>query len=635
MKASKLTGFCALLLLLSPSLASCGAAGNSSAINLRVLNWEDYIGEYELEADFDEDGEYETYPDVISAFEAYERIVNKKNVNVIYDTFDTNETMLSSLKTGKSTYDLICPSDYTIQKMMSQGMLVPFDEGSTPNYDASVSPYLNGQLDYITADDGTGKQTPISQYSRGYMWGTLGILYNPAKVSEETGVEEDTVKFDMADWNSLWDSKYHGQMSIKDSMRDTYSVGIMKLFDAEVKKAILDSGYYDENLDLKEGVDINAVIDKITTDSLYLEMDRVFNLSDQETVAKVEDVLLELKSNVFGFEVDSGKDDIVKGLIGMNLAWSGDAVYSMDRGENEAEETIYYSVPKTGGNIWFDGWVMPKSDSLHKEEAQEFVDFLSRPDIATMNMDTIGYTSFIAGQDVLDLVRNWYDPRTYAMYVYHDATLDGDSWEDSDFLYDDEGELVYQDGTGLHEDGDDYGPFNMTGSTYEQAVVNGEPMSWQQYQDLYNEQVAESEDEMLAWDIVDLTYMFEGTVETEGYGLGDTPDDNPYLFYTDELEAIPSPYGGEESVLAGRQFYAQYPPNYLIPKLAAMKDYGDNNRYVLSMWENVKGNNLPIWGVVVFACILGAVIIFAGAGLVTKLRYRKLRVERRKAARKQ
>ena len=634
MKANKLTAFCGLLLLLSPSLASCGGAGESGGINLRVLNWEDYIGEYELEADFDNDGEFETYPDVISAFEAYEWIVNGKKVNVIYDTFDTNETMLSSLKTGKSTYDLICPSDYTIQKMMSQGMLVPFEEGSTPNYDASASPYLSGQMDYITADDGTGEQIPISRYSRGYMWGTLGVLYNPAKVSEETGVEEDAVKFDMADWNSLWDSKYHGQMSIKDSMRDTYSVGIMKLFDEEVKNAILDSGYYDENLDLKDGVDINSVIDKITADPLYLEMDRVFNLSDEETVGKVEDVLLELKSNVFGFEVDSGKDDIVKGLIGMNLAWSGDAVYSMDRGENEADETIYYSVPKTGGNIWFDGWVMPKSDSLHQEEAQEFVDFLSRPDIATMNMDTIGYTSFIAGEEVLDLVRNWYDPRTYAMYVYHDATLDGDSWEDSDFLYDEEGELVYQDGSGI-VDGDDYGYFDMTGSTYEQAVVDGEPMSWLEYQEKYNEEVAESEEDMLDWDIVDLTYMFEGTVDTEGFSLSDVPDDNPYLFYTDELEEIASPYGEEETVLAGRQFYAQYPPNYLIPKLAAMKDYGDNNRYVLSMWENVKGNNLPIWGVVVFACVLGAVIVFAGAGLVTKLRYRKLRIERRKAARKQ
>lgn len=99
-------------------LASCSGASGGDVINLRVLNCEDYIG----------DG-------VLEAFEAWEKEKNHKNVKVIYDTFDTNETMLSSLKTGKSTYDLICPSDYTIQKMMSSGMLEPFDEEGTPNYD--------------------------------------------------------------------------------------------------------------------------------------------------------------------------------------------------------------------------------------------------------------------------------------------------------------------------------------------------------------------------------------------------------------------------------------------------------------------------------------------------------------------
>lgn len=613
----------AFFLLLSPSLAACGGAGASGeTINLRVLNWEDYIGEYELEVDLDGDGEYELYPDVISAFEAYEKNVLGKNVKVIYDTFDTNETMLSSLKTGKSTYDLICPSDYTIQKMMSQGMLEPFDEDATPNYDEYASHYLQEQMNYIKADDGEGNLTPISEYSRGYMWGTLGILYNPAKVSKDRGVSEDQVKFDMADWNSLWSPTYHGEMSIKDSMRDTYSVGIMKLFDSEIRQAIEDSGYYDENLDLKEGVDVDEIINNITTDNLFLTMDEIFNRCDRETVNEVEDVLLSLKENVFGFEVDSGKDDIIKGLIGMNLAWSGDAVYSMDRGENEADETIYYSVPKTGGNIWFDGWVMPKSDSLHKQEAQEFVDFLSRPDISTANMDTIGYTSFIAGNDVLDLIRLWYDPRSYAMYAYADETALGGSWEDSDFAYDDDGNIVYQNGTGLDEDGYiDYGEYDMTGSTYETAVVDGTPMTWEQYQD-----------EILGyrWDVVDLTYMFEGTIEDEEgiYDFDSTsPDNNPYLFYTDELEYIEI---DEQTVTAGRQFYAQYPPSYLIPKLAAMKDYGDNNRFVLTMWENVKGNNLPVWGVIVFGAVIAGVAGFAIAALVTKMRYRKLKVERRK-----
>ena len=111
------------------SLASCSGSAPDGSINLRVLNCEDYIG----------DG-------VLEAFEAWEKETNGKNVKVIYDTFDTNETMLSSLKTGKSTYDLICPSDYAIQKMMSSGMLERFDEDVTPNYDAYASPYLLKQM---------------------------------------------------------------------------------------------------------------------------------------------------------------------------------------------------------------------------------------------------------------------------------------------------------------------------------------------------------------------------------------------------------------------------------------------------------------------------------------------------------
>ena len=629
--------FLASILLLSPLTASCSSSDSGDYIKLRILNSEDYIGEGEIEISLKEGEEAETFENVIAAFEAYEKKVNNKNVKVIYDTFDTNETMLSSLKTGKSTYDLICPSDYTIQKMMANGMLEPFDSGSTPNYDEYASRYLLSQMDYISSTIGDGSEIayPISKYAKGYMWGTLGVLYNPSKINKEKGIDEDTVKFDMADWSSLWDNKYQRMMSIKDSMRDTYSVGIMKLFDEELKKVISESGYYDENYEPKDGIDFISIVKNITNDQIFKGMDGIFNRCDQETVKQVEDILLDLKSNVFGFEVDSGKDDMVKGLIGMNLAWSGDAVYSMDRGENEAGQTIYYSIPKTGGNIWFDGWVMPKSDSLHKEEAQEFVDFLSRPDISSANMDYIGYTSFIAGEEVFGLIREWYDPRSYQMYVYHDASNDpGCTWEDSDFVYDENGEKVIKDGTGVHEDGDDYGSFDMTGSTYDKPVVNGTPMSWEDYINLYNAQDGLSEDDELSWDTVNLTYVFDGTISTDGYDLSSTiPDTNPFYFYTDQTETIVSPYGTNEEVKVGRQFFAQYPPEDLIPKLAAMKDYGTNNKYVLTMWENVKGNNLPWWGVVVFGIIVAIVLFFAISAFVTKMKFRKLKVERRKQVR--
>ena len=139
-----------------PLLSGCSTAeDNIETINLRVLNCEDYIGEDDIVPFWDE-AEEESYEGVLEAFSAYEWEVNHKKVNVIYDTFDTNETMLSSLKTGKSTYDLICPSDYTIQKMMSLGMLEPFDEGALPNYDAYVSKYLLGKMKEIKAENGDG-----------------------------------------------------------------------------------------------------------------------------------------------------------------------------------------------------------------------------------------------------------------------------------------------------------------------------------------------------------------------------------------------------------------------------------------------------------------------------------------------
>lgn len=628
-------------------LASCSGASSGDVINLRVLNCEDYIG----------DG-------VLEAFEAWEKEKNHKNVKVIYDTFDTNETMLSSLKTGKSTYDLICPSDYTIQKMMSSGMLEPFDEEATPNYDTYVSPYLIKQLEKITADDGTGTQKPIAEYSRGYMWGTLGVLYNPSKVASDKNLDEDEVKYDMASWGSLWDSKYKLEMSVKDSMRDTYSVGIMKTYEEDILKAMEESGCFDmDSLDLLDGKYDAALDTNEDNENAYThKLSEIFNRCDKEQVAQVEASLMSLKANVFGFEVDSGKDDIVKGLVGMNIAWSGDAVYSMDRGDNEGDNgngiAIYYSIPKTGGNIWFDGWVMPKSSSLHKAEAQEFVDFLSQPDIAAMGMDTIGYTSFVAGDTILDLIRQWYDPRSFEMYVYHDA----ESWDESDFVYDESEDpaseegyedhgsyysydgnsydsdfgILLKDGTGIDEEtGDDHGSFSMVGSTYEEAVVDGASMSWEDYVDFANGK-AESEEDELAWTIRNLTYMFEGTLEETPSVLGKTPSTNPYLFYSDEIETIESPYDEEGyEVEAGRQFYAQYPDQNLIPKLSVMKDYGYNNKYVLSMWENVKGNNLPIWGVVVFSILLAILLAGGISAFVVKMQYRKIKIARRKEVAKE
>ena len=133
------------------------------------------------------------------------------------------------------------------------------------------------------------------------------------------------------------------------------------------------------------------------------------NRTDKETLDKVEKALKEAKNNVYGFEVDSGKSDIVTGKIDMNFCWSGDAVYSMDCAEEESGIYLNYYVPKEGSNVWFDGWVIPK-DAEEVDLAHEFLNFICNPDIAYQNMEEIGYTSSIAGQAIFDLVNEWYAP---------------------------------------------------------------------------------------------------------------------------------------------------------------------------------------------------------------------------------
>ena len=110
-------------------------------------------------------------------------------------------------------------------------------------------------------------------------------------------------------------------------------------------------------------------------------------------------MLKELKANLYGFEVDSGKNDIIDGKINVNFAWSGDAVFAMDEADL-AGVNLGYIVPEEGSNVWFDGWVMPKN--ANEELALEFLNFISTPEAAIRNMDYIGYTSCIAGDEVFE-----------------------------------------------------------------------------------------------------------------------------------------------------------------------------------------------------------------------------------------
>ncbi len=339
---------------LSPLLFSACSEGEQKQV-LRIYNWEDYI--------CNEDDEEAGYIDLIAAFEeAY-------GCTVEYSTFGTNENMYNELKINEGSYDLVCPSDYMIMKMINENMCEPFSEDFKTNssYAENVSPYIKNIFEENGWDD----------YAAGYMWGTMGFLYNPAASS--------TIAEDVQSWLVLENEAYENKATLKDSVRDTYFYALACVYNDELAALaeVYESG----------GIDAETYNDGLN---------EIMNRTDEETVEKARVYLREIKKNIYGFEVDSGKNDMVTGKIDINFCWSGDAAYGIYEAGEEDGSSLAYSVPDYVSNIWFDGWVIPKGGNV--ELAEAFLDFISRPEYAMMNMDYIGYTSVIAGDEIYE---NW------------------------------------------------------------------------------------------------------------------------------------------------------------------------------------------------------------------------------------
>lgn len=352
-------------------LTGCDNAEDEDVIVLRVSNWEEYIDE----GDWDEEETIElengtvicSETSMVEDFENWFYETYGKKVKVEYSTFGTNEELYNQLSMGDS-YDLVCPSEYMIMKMMAEDMLVPYSEEFYDptiehNYYAKgVSPYIKGVFDSLSING-----EPISKYSAGYMWGTLGIVYNPEEVTAE----------EASHWNMLLMDKFDKRVTIKDSVRDAYFAG---------------NSIYNEELLLSE--------EFLTADDYYAQMETILNATDKKTVDEVENILSDIKRNVYSFETDSGKSDMVSGKVVANQQWSGDAVYTLDQAEEEGV-ILCYSAPEEATNLWFDGWCMLKDgidgDADKQLAAEAFVNFVSRPDNAIRNMWYIGYTSVISG----------------------------------------------------------------------------------------------------------------------------------------------------------------------------------------------------------------------------------------------
>lgn len=375
--------FSAFVIALCVFILSGCTEKREEGITLRICNWEEYIDQGDWEEDEVIDLDNKTIfgrNSMCNDFEDWYYETYGIKVNIEYSTFGTNEDVYNQLTMGDS-FDLICPSDYMIMKLMSENKLEPYSKDfyDTNNdynyYIKGVSPYIKNIFD---SNKINGESW--SRYSAGYMWGTSGIVYNPEKVSIE----------EASNWSILHNTKFNRQVTIKDNVRDSYFAAL-----AIVKEGKL--------------LDKDFIADKDYKNKLAREM----NDTSDDAIASVEHELKTIKNNTYSFETDSGKSDMVTGKVVANYQWSGDAVYTLEQAEEEGVE-LAYTVPDECGNLWFDGWVMLKDgingDVQKKNAAEAFVNFLSMPDNAVRNMYYIGYTSVISGGDdntMFDYA-NWY-----------------------------------------------------------------------------------------------------------------------------------------------------------------------------------------------------------------------------------
>ena len=257
--------FIALLLcgiLTATALTGCGsssAAGENGEVI--VYNWGEYID-----------------PETLTMFE------EETGIKVVYDEFETNEIMYPKVEAGSSAYDVVCPSDYMVQKMIENDLIQELDYDKIPNAKENIGAQYYEQA---------AAYDPGNKYCVPYCWGTVGIIYN------KTMVDTPPTK-----WADLWDEKYADNILMMDSIKDSFMVALKK------------NGFSSNSLDESE---------------------------------------LQIATN-----------DLI------------------------AQKPLVQAYVEEGTNVWIDGWVIPKN-APNKENAEKFIDFMCRPDVALKNFEYITY----------------------------------------------------------------------------------------------------------------------------------------------------------------------------------------------------------------------------------------------------
>lgn len=273
---------------------------NHSGEKVIVYNWGEYLD-----------------PKTIELFE------EETGISVTYEEYETNEIMYPKIVSQAIAYDVVCPSDYMIQRMIENDLLAEINWDNIPNIKNMDPTYMEQSKSF----------DPENKYSVPYCVGTVGILYNKSMVKEPVD-----------SWDILWDPKYKDNILMQDSVRDAFAVALKRL-----------------------GHSINST-----------EVDQL--------AAAAED-LMEQKPLVQAYVVDQVRDKMIGNEAALGVIYSGEAGYT--KRENPDLE---YVIPKEGSNVWIDSWVIPKN-AQNKENAEKFINFMCRPEIALMNFEYLTYST--------------------------------------------------------------------------------------------------------------------------------------------------------------------------------------------------------------------------------------------------
>ncbi|MDF2543566.1 MAG: putative secreted protein [Herbinix sp.] len=293
-----------LLLLLTVSLIGflVGCSKDTTGENgkVYVYNWGEYMD-----------------PEVRDMFE------EETGIEVIYDEFEQNEEMFPKIESGAVSYDVVCPSDYMIKKMIDADLLAEINYDNIPNISNIDAAYLKSAEEY----------DPGNKYSVPYCWGTVGILYNKTMVEEP-----------IDSWGAIFDEKYSGNILMIDSVRDAFGIALAYL------------GYS-------------------------------MNSTNEAELDEAKALLQEQYPLVQAYVVDQVRDKMIGEEAAMGVIYSGEAIFTQRENPD-----LEYVVPKEGSNVWIDGWVIPKN-SQNKENAEAFINYMCKAEIAKMNFDYITYST--------------------------------------------------------------------------------------------------------------------------------------------------------------------------------------------------------------------------------------------------